>query len=714
MPSPQPACPRSAPHRAGRLVSSAVAALAFVAAASTAAAQAPLPAGEMHFERLGSFGGAVTGIVADGTRAFVSRGERIDTFDVTEPGAPRFIATSEPLGGVATVVGAGGGRLLATVRSSVDGDVQERLVVFATDGARPEATGDLGVEVRGDRWVKAVEAAVTDGRTAFVAPGITDEAPPSRALQLRDLRALPGVAAAAFEMPSPVSDLALDGRWLYAATADGLTVLDVGDPLAPVVAGTLALPYARSIALHGAQALVAAAGGIHRVDIADPSAPAVVDRFAALSGAEVVVAGRDAWVATYGGLYTGLMATLTHFDADQPGMRVVGYGVHDLRGMVAVGDRLLTAEGRTGFSSLAMVDGRDPYVEPRWHADVLGDVAGLAQEAGLAYAADGDSELWVLDPADPASPRPVGRVDAPGEAFAPPKVSLGGLAVRDRMAYVTYLSGTGHGRRRGGDRRRRRRAGAGGAQRMGELRRAGGRGAGRPQLRGPDERLRSDAARLHALPARPDGAADDAGRGPSGRAPLARPLRRARAVPQRRRPRARRRARLAGAEHGAGPRRRRARHRRRRPPDARRPHPAGGLDERRRGRWRPRDRRRPGQRRRRGDGRPPLDHRHGHPPARRQRGRRPRRPPDAGRRARVPDGRPRPGRRRRRRPDGAAVLARLPLLGIRDDDGAVVRRVGDRLWVADGDVGIRIVRLAEGAEGEGRGGAVYLPWAGRR
>jgi len=422
------------------VLAAALAAAAIAAHVAPAAARAQETPSIARFERVASFGGAVTGVVVEGARAYVSRGERVDTYDLGGP-VPRPLGSSAPLGGVATVHDIVGTRLVASVRRGFGDATVSRLVVLDVAGAQPVVAAELGEAVAGTTAEWEPGTAVAGERGVFVIFGPCDECDVERlpVLQLHDLRAFPAVETGTFALPAPPTDLALLDDWLVVADDDGLTILDVRTPLAPVVVGELALPWARAVTLRGGMALVLARGGLHTVDLTDPRAPAHIGTPRPVSGSDVVVDGRFAWLVERAWRYPAAGGLVHQIDLDDPSVAPAGFEVPDLRAAAAVDGRLIVAQGRHGLQTLAVVDGRDRYLESRWRARTVGAAAGIAAVGGLAIVTDADRELWVLDAARPAAPQPLGRADAPGDDEAASDATVGGVAVHGGLAYVSTL-----------------------------------------------------------------------------------------------------------------------------------------------------------------------------------------------------------------------------------------------------------------------------------
>jgi hypothetical protein len=103
-------------------------------------------------------------------------------------------------------------------------------------------------------------------------------------------------------MAGTAEDVAVQGNYAYMTADAGLDILDVSNPVLPVLVGTLPGPYGH-IVLNGHYAYLAA-GGLVIVDIADPAHPAVAGWYVSdkRNFMDVAVAGDYAYLVDYNGL----------------------------------------------------------------------------------------------------------------------------------------------------------------------------------------------------------------------------------------------------------------------------------------------------------------------------------------------------------------------------------------------------------------------------
>lgn len=178
--------------------------------------------------------------------------------------------------------------------------------------------------------------------------------------------------------PVRVSDLYLGGglglavrdHWVYlAAGGQGLKIVDVSDPKAPALRGSLALEgEARDVIVDGSRAFVACgAGGLRIIDVVDPSSPRA----------------RGTWTASGEVNHLALSGTTLYIAAGSAGLSIVD--IDPVSAPAALG-------------SLALE----------------GTAEGIALAGRYAYLADGSSGLRVIDVSDSATPRLAAALTASG------------------------------------------------------------------------------------------------------------------------------------------------------------------------------------------------------------------------------------------------------------------------------------------------------------
>ena len=218
---------------------------------------------------------------------------------------------------------------------------------------------------------------------------------------------------------------------LALAAATGAT----GQSLVRVGSVSLPGPVA---ALSAGDGLLVAAGGssVHVVDVSRPEAPAVVGRHDFDQPAlGVVLDGRSAYVANS-------HAGLRRLDLSNPAAPALT-GTAPTRGQAVAaagsGRYLFVTDNSIGFDVVDVAG--DPTRAGEYLAD--GFPRGIAAAGSRVFVADQPAGLMVVDAADPAAPRVVGRLslgrDPVVQVFAPDDHSTGGAP----PAVVCIVSGRG-------------------------------------------------------------------------------------------------------------------------------------------------------------------------------------------------------------------------------------------------------------------------------
>ena len=242
--------------------------------------------------------------------------------DVSDPTAP-FEVTSVSTSGVANGVEVRGDRLIVSDRGA-------GMKIFdITDPANPVLVG--GTPVNSDSQatftdgeitaVAGTYAGVVFVRSSWAAPRLiqrgshdTPETAVGVAVQgglayVADTGALrildvsnPGAIAEVGVAPGIIAQgVEVDGQYAYvSAYGNGVLVLDVSDPAAPVVAGSYDTPnFATSTTLHGDQLFVADfTSSLQILDVSEPTTPALLASYApAGTPFDVAVEGNTAYLA---------------------------------------------------------------------------------------------------------------------------------------------------------------------------------------------------------------------------------------------------------------------------------------------------------------------------------------------------------------------------------------------------------------------------------
>jgi hypothetical protein len=234
---------------------------------------------------------------------------------------------------------------------------------------------------------------VPSGNYAYVVGSTPDAQGTVWTLDVRD-PALPRIADVAITRDQGLTaDLALEGRYLYAA-GEKLIVLDVVEAAHPQPVGTLALwSPARCLAVSGSRAYSADFGGrLHTIDVSDPVHP------------------RD-----LGAVPSGIRAD----------------------SLTIVGTRLYTIDHNALVVADACIQASCPHQLSRVEFGIDPSVTGgkIAVSGDYAYIAYDPDTLLVVDVNDPAAPRQVASLDLQSPSSPPMRVTS--VLVRDNLVYVS-------------------------------------------------------------------------------------------------------------------------------------------------------------------------------------------------------------------------------------------------------------------------------------
>jgi hypothetical protein len=218
-------------------------------------------------------------------------------------------------------------------------------------------------------------------------------------------------------LPGVPRDVVLRDKYAYVVTGNGhLRVLDVSG-VSPIrqVGGCRVAREACALAIHGQYALVAAKDqGLVIVDIGKPTAPVVVGgwRDTLDDAVDIAVSAKTACVADW---ERGLVL-LNISDPTHP----ILMGAQDVPGRVlSVAAESGRAYVGTQEASLVIVDVSDPKRPKRLGAcQAEWEVSDVAAAGELVYAADGEIGLLIIDASDTSNPKRVGQVEMEGGAVA--------------------------------------------------------------------------------------------------------------------------------------------------------------------------------------------------------------------------------------------------------------------------------------------------------
>ncbi|MDY0110937.1 MAG: FlgD immunoglobulin-like domain containing protein [Candidatus Krumholzibacteria bacterium] len=207
------------------------------------------------------------------------------------------------------------------------------------------------------------------------------------------------------QLPLPGEATALDvsGDLVFvgARVTNRLAVVDVSNPLAPVLLGSAPVSLAEDVVAVGAYVWVCANHSLVVFDVANPSAPTAVDTLAIHYPQRAIRDGDVIWIG--GG------SALVAVSAADPAAPVVLSELPpglDWAQFALDGDHLHAAVGAWGLRIFDVADPGAPAVSGSLDT---GFGVGVAARNGVAYVADSNA-LVVCDVADPTAPRELRRL----------------------------------------------------------------------------------------------------------------------------------------------------------------------------------------------------------------------------------------------------------------------------------------------------------------
>ncbi len=388
-----------------------------------------------HPVALGSIPDVAASIAIAGTHAYCVAGWGIFVVDIANPATPVLRGSLSLLPGYGYGVAVSGG--LAYVADGVSGlkivDVSNPASMHEVNAIDHDDESITGVAITGSLAVLAVESP---------SPGL-------RVLDLSNATAPPVLGFAA--LPRDPQGVTTSGRYAYAGDNHcDLHVVDLVDPVAPVVTGSVDVGYntLASLAVSGHLVLTASnwsgAGivdvadpahpvrltylytkgesysiarqqgraflaetdaGLRVLDLADPAAPTLLATVPALTSVLDVAAG-PGYVAVADGSW------LLLYDASNPASPVLLGSARTstrqwIREVVLQGTLAVAAATET----LEVFDLTDPRHPARIGVlDALGSARGLDVSGHLAFVADEKKSLRVVDLSNPAAPVQIGAV----------------------------------------------------------------------------------------------------------------------------------------------------------------------------------------------------------------------------------------------------------------------------------------------------------------
>ncbi len=238
------------------------------------------------------------------------------------------------------------------------------------------------------------------------------------------------------------------GSVAYVHDQDSLRAVDVSDPSAPSVLGSVALPVSaldnafagrRGVTLEGSTAYVACGdSGLQIVDVSDPLKPP------ALGGLDTEGSARDVVVSAGIAYVADGSAGLQIIDVSDPSAPALlgWYATDDGVGLAVSGG---VAFVQTNMEGLRVIDVTDPAAPAFLGSHGTGgDAVGVAVSGSVVYVAGGDAGLQILDMTDPGASSLLGSSDTRGLACegggfvtrAFPRLRLAALPASKRTALL--------------------------------------------------------------------------------------------------------------------------------------------------------------------------------------------------------------------------------------------------------------------------------------
>ncbi|GJM43929.1 MAG: hypothetical protein DHS20C21_07710 [Gemmatimonadota bacterium] len=225
--------------------------------------------------------------------------------------------------------------------------------------------------------------------------------------------------------------VALFGSYAYVTRANsGLAIIDISNPESPTIAVSLERPFrVRDLDFEGSSAWVTHLEGLSKLDLSDPLAPSVGPTYDTEGGRAVAIAGR--WILVARDAEVVVVDT----SIPPPPPALISSIVLNQRIQ-----KMLVSEGvayvgtaSSGVGRLHVLDVSIPESPTiLGEVDTPGEVRDLQVQDDRLYATNWEWGLQVVDISDPIAPTIVGSIDTPGWA--------GGVAVSDEYAYVGGLN----------------------------------------------------------------------------------------------------------------------------------------------------------------------------------------------------------------------------------------------------------------------------------
>jgi hypothetical protein len=352
--------------------------------------------------------GHTQALAAWGELVAIDAGHTVLLIDLSTPTTPVVLSQLHPEGYRLSSLAWADGFLL------LGGDTLE--VIEVADPSRPITRGS--VDLPGVATGLAVEgstvfaAAYTKGLHAF------DISDPDAPVKLGHL-----------QTPGSVHDVAIQDNLAYVADGNhGLTIVDVSDPAHMAVVGRLDLPNAWRVAAAGTLAFVSdGLARLHVVDVTSPGSPSLLSSICFDSSARV-----NALLADHDHVWVGLAhcydcpraSALAVVDISAPAAPTVAahldlfsgeQGAGGVQALARIGNHLAVADLNMGLRVIDVAIPSEPAVSALVNV-TFDEVFDVAVQSDLAFVAD--RGLRVIDLSSSAGPALVAQVEDLGPTVA--------------------------------------------------------------------------------------------------------------------------------------------------------------------------------------------------------------------------------------------------------------------------------------------------------
>ncbi len=219
-----------------------------------------------------------------------------------------------------------------------------------------------------------------------------------------------------YDTAASARGVAVEGNFAYVADfSAGLTVIDIGNPHAPTLAGsydTTGFAYGGVVKSGNYVYMTSGSSGLYIINVSDPYTPTFTGRYDTVGEARgVVVVGSYAYMTVYTeGLYiinvsTPSAPTYTGY-YDTTGTAV---------GVDVVGIYAYVADGSAGLQIINISIPSSPSLVGFY--DTTADAIGVKVAGGYAYLANASTGLLVIDVSTPSTPSLAGYCNTPGTAW---------------------------------------------------------------------------------------------------------------------------------------------------------------------------------------------------------------------------------------------------------------------------------------------------------